>query len=189
MRDQVIDRVRGLATTESPTDPLPAPELGHPYVPSDWRALGQILPARLVSPADVFLEVGCGKGRVLVAALRYSFRRVIGIELSPDLAAIAAANLRRMGKDGARATIVAADASTTAVADDVTFIYLFNPFAGAIFEAFLQRVSESISRRPRRIRILYLQPLMHESLIGAGYVLEDAPRSELRRYVSAVVHE
>ena len=42
---------------------------------------------------DVFLDLGAGKGRMLLAASRYPFRRVIGVELSDRLAAIARSNV------------------------------------------------------------------------------------------------
>ena len=44
---------------------------------------------------DVFVDYGAGKGRTVVLASTYQFKRVIGVELAPELAAIAEENLFR----------------------------------------------------------------------------------------------
>ena len=43
--------------------------------------------------SDVFLDFGCGKGRVLLIASEYKFKKIIGIEFSPELAGIALKNI------------------------------------------------------------------------------------------------
>ena len=42
-----------------------------------------------------FIDIGCGKGRVVMLAAEYAFREVIGVELNPALAQVARQNLRR----------------------------------------------------------------------------------------------
>ena len=44
---------------------------------------------------DVFVDFGCGKGRVLFLAARYRFARIIGVELSERMAEQARRNLAR----------------------------------------------------------------------------------------------
>ncbi len=49
------------------------------YQASGWTYLRRVLPPREVGAGDVFLDMGSGKGRVLLqAAQRYPFARVIG---------------------------------------------------------------------------------------------------------------
>src|SRR5262245_37566835 len=55
------------------------------YDPSPWLALRRILPKRAVTSNDVFIDFGSGKGRVVIQAAMYPFRKVIGIELASDL--------------------------------------------------------------------------------------------------------
>ena len=43
----------------------------------------------------IFIDVGAGKGRGLLVASEYSFRKVIGIELNAEMAAIARQNVER----------------------------------------------------------------------------------------------
>jgi predicted RNA methylase len=40
-----------------------------------------------------FVDLGSGKGRVLIVAAMYPFKRIIGVEYSPDLATVCRRNL------------------------------------------------------------------------------------------------
>jgi SAM-dependent methyltransferase len=145
--------------------------LDHPdrvsYTASPWWALRLLLPRSAVSPSDVFVEFGCGKGRiVLEAALRYDFTRVVGVELAPELSevarAIVAAEQHRLRcRD---VTIETADATRYQVPDDMTHAYLYNPFTGTTFERVRANIVASLDRAPRRLRLIYLNPVEHETL-------------------------
>ena len=39
--------------------------------------------------SDIFVDLGCGKGRVLLIASKFNFKKIIGIEFSPELYLIA----------------------------------------------------------------------------------------------------
>jgi SAM-dependent methyltransferase len=142
------------------------------YQPSPWMTLRRILPPREVEPHDVFVDFGCGLGRVLVQASRYRFARVVGVELSPELSARARENLARARSEAARARseVVTADVLEWAVPDDVTVAYFANPFTGAIFEDVIRRLLVSVDRAPRRLRIIYHWPREHERLMATGRV-------------------
>ena len=141
------------------------------YAPASWRILDRWLPRDSVTPDDVLLEAGCGKGRlVFVAARNYPFRRVIGLEFSPELLAIAQRNIdhnrRRLRCQDVQ--LVQADACTWPVPDDVTVVTLYNSFAGEVFERFVDRLLDSFERRPRRIRLLYLNATQQRALEARG---------------------
>lgn len=114
--------------------------------------------------------MGCGKGRVLLAASRYPFGRVIGVELSERLAKTARTNLRtsRLRPRCGAVEIVAADAAHFAVPDDVTVVYVFNAFCGATFEAFLAELIASVDRVPRTVKLLYHSARQHEQVMASG---------------------
>jgi SAM-dependent methyltransferase len=159
------------------------------YQAAGWRMQQRWLPRHAVSASDVFLDVGCGKGRaVFQVARRHALKRVIGLELSAELAEVARRNIER-NRARLRCTdveIVVADARQWPIPDDVTIVYLFNPFRGAIFETFTERLLESVDRRPRRVRILYVNPTERDVLERTGRVRlvrtnEGSPASWLRR--------
>src|SRR6516225_8353137 len=45
--------------------------------------------------AFTFVDIGCGKGRALMVASAFPFRRLVGVEISPELCEIARANTAR----------------------------------------------------------------------------------------------
>lgn len=109
---------------------------------------------------EVFLDYGCGKGRAVVVAAMHPFRRVIGIELSPELCDIAKENVRRAARklECPDVEIVAANAMDYVVPSDVTVVFLFNPFQGRVLATVQKRIRQSLIRSPRRLRIVYMHP-------------------------------
>jgi len=113
---------------------------------------------------DVLLDYGCGMGRVVVTAATSPIRRVLGIELSPELAQIARANIERAGSKIQCPEIVihTGDATRFEVPDDVNRFFFFNPFVGEVLSAVQQKMHESIQRRPRDVKVVYLHRAAHE---------------------------
>jgi SAM-dependent methyltransferase len=133
----------------------------HEYVPSgysDFRALMRAIPLR--KNQDVFLDYGAGKGRALIMAGTYPFRRIIGVELSAQLLETAQLNIERARRRlrCKEIELVNADASSFIVPTDVTVIYFFNPFHGAVLAAALENIRRSITELPRLIHILCTNP-------------------------------
>jgi SAM-dependent methyltransferase len=143
------------------------------YKPAPWFALRRALPRRSVSPRDVFLDLGSGQGRVVFQAARfYPFRRVVGVELVADLHARAAANIAgNRGRLRCRdVQLVCSDVLDFRIPDDVTVVHLYNPFTGNTFATVIDRLLASVDRRPRRLRIVYANPVEHEQLMATGRV-------------------
>jgi SAM-dependent methyltransferase len=149
--------------------------LDHPervsYTASPWWILRWLLPEADVGASDVFVEFGCGKGRVVLdAARRYRFRRVVGVELAPDLSDVARQLLE--GDDGnlrcRDVRIETTDATAFEIPDDMTYAYFYNPFNGAIFEEVCANIAASLQRSPRFLRVIYLNPVEHDALMATG---------------------
>jgi hypothetical protein len=102
-----------------------------------------------IREGDVLVDVGCGKGRVLNWWLSRGLRnRLVGIEMNPEIAASTAKRLRRHDN----VTVVSGDA-TTAIPDDATLLYLYNPFDGPTMQRFKSMLVERFRRRG--ITLLY----------------------------------
>ncbi len=148
--------------------------LGHPdrveYRPSPWRHLGRALKNLPVDRSDVFLDYGCGKGRIVNRAASFPFGRIIGVEISPELLDVARRNLERNRHRLAcpNVELVCADAADYEVPDDVTFVYMYNPFVGDVFRAVLANLVRSLERRARRLRVIYVHPVMAEEIERVG---------------------
>jgi SAM-dependent methyltransferase len=124
--------------------------LGYEYI--FWALRAIPFPAAEV----VLLDYGSGKGRVLAAAATRGFARVLGVEISAELADAARRNLARMKhRQVADAQVHHADAAGFAVPADVNVIWFFNPFAGATLTQVLQRISASVAAHPRNVWIVF----------------------------------
>jgi len=109
----------------------------------------------------VFLDIGAGKGRAMLLASQFPFLRVEGVELNPDLTAIASANISLWHNDlqaNALSPLVLhhADATTHLLPSEPTLAFLFHPFELPILRRFLRHVEHSISNNPRPFDLLYV---------------------------------
>jgi SAM-dependent methyltransferase len=131
------------------------------YYPTDYPSIFATFRRLPIRPLeDVFLDYGCGKGRVLVVAGTFPFRRVIGVELAAELSSIAVENLRRAhSKLTCRnVEVITGDAATYRVPADVTVIFFYNPFMGAALAGALEAIRASLEASPRRLRIIFKNP-------------------------------
>jgi precorrin-6B methylase 2 len=160
----LVDNCLGVVTT----DELVANHLGYDVntFRLTWRAWGWTSCWRVLrwlphGKRDVLLDIGCGAGRITCAAALLGYKRVIGIDIAPDFAALARRNLGRLRFARAHSEIVQADATSYRVPDDITVVFLYNPFGGDVLDAALERVFESFDRAPRDIVVAYANPKEH----------------------------
>jgi SAM-dependent methyltransferase len=148
--------------------------LGHPdrveYRPSGWRHLSRALEGRVIDRSDVFLDYGCGKGRIVYQAASLPFGRVIGLEISSELLDVARRNVvrNRHRLVCQHIDLVCGDALTYEVPDDVTYVYMYNPFLGDVFRAALASLMRSLDRQPRHLTLIYVHPMMAEDVERSG---------------------
>ena len=127
-----------------------------PYEPSPYFLINRVLRAVGKMPKDdVLLDYGSGMGRVVLRAAMRPFKRVIGVELMPELTEIAKQNLTGARSIVSPVELVTADATKFAVPDDVTIVHLFNPFTGHVMAEVQARIRESLERAPRPLRVIY----------------------------------
>jgi SAM-dependent methyltransferase len=185
---RVLDR--GLDTSGDAYLPVHKTDGRVLYVPSAWHVLPRALRYIGVSERDTFVDFGCGKGRVLHQAARWPFQRVIGVEVSPELAEIARTALAaRSRRHRCRnVEVVVSDVRQFRVPDDLTIAYFFRPFGDETLNAVLRGIAESIARNPRRVRMIYLSPMTSRSTILATgrFRLMQQQSSALRRHADLV---
>lgn len=141
------------------------------YVPIGWRRLRQALPVDSVSNRDVFIDIGSGMGRaVLEAAAFYPFGRVIGVELSEQLHAIAEQNFAQTTRRlrCRNIELVNTDVRQYQLPDDVTVVFINNSVRGSILAGVLKEISASVARSPRGVRLIYASPLEADAVTATG---------------------
>jgi hypothetical protein len=131
------------------------------YEPTPAGIFHEMIARIPFDPRDfAFVDLGSGKGKVLMLAARYPFRRVLGVELWEDLHRIALANLAscRNG-ECARIESVLMDAADFAVPEEPLVLYFFNPFPAEVLARVLANLRESLTRAPRRVYLLFYAPV------------------------------
>ena len=95
-----------------------------PYVRTPDRIMDRMLELANIKPGDTVFDLGCGDGRIVIAAaLRYK-AKAIGVEISPKLASQATTAIDKAGLKG-RARIIQGDLlEADLTGADVVTIYL-----------------------------------------------------------------
>jgi hypothetical protein len=165
----------------------------HAYEPLAYSCIEQAISQVFPDPAhEVFLDYGSGKGRAVVVAALRPFRRVLGVELVSELCDIARENVDRARNHllCSNVEIECADAMQFRVPDDVTCIYLYNPFWDQVLAAVQERIQESLNRRPRRLRIAYLLNAdQADAFAGCDWLQSTISRCELWERVHLAAYE
>lgn len=161
------------------------------YLPSLDEDLGAMLaalawPAALVQEAT-FVDIGSGKGRVVLLAAMRRFREVMGVELSPVLHRIAQRNLEIVRESGALISptrLTLGDATELAVPQGPLVAYLYHPFRESIAAIVIDRIVSSLAASPRPAAILYGHPTLQQpidpAVFSRGGVFGELARGERR---------
>jgi SAM-dependent methyltransferase len=159
-----FDRALGIDTAGTILNPVAHPDgtaaaFGAGYVGTPV-AIAEHLIRKIADHARgfTFVDIGAGKGRVLVIAARHPFARVVGVELADGLCDIArrnAAIVARQRPNGPPIEVVHADATTYELPSGPCVVFLYRPFVGAVAERVVQNIITSFRNNPRPITVLY----------------------------------
>ena len=114
---------------------------------------------KIVGPSqdDTIVVIGCGKGRALSHFARLRVNGVIGIEISPELSAIAEGNMRRLRGKKAPTRIINTDAVLADFSEGSVF-YMFNPFGEKTLHSVLKKLELSHKKSRKKLTIIYVNP-------------------------------
>ena len=142
---------------------------GGQYQPSEPALFHEILNALPIAPDGfTFVDLGAGKGRTLLMASDYPFRRIIGVEILEELAEIARRNIARYSSDRQKCfdiEAVTGDAQAFRFPAEPTILYLFNPFPEYVLRAVLDHLQQSLRSQPRDVYVIY-HNLVHEAVFN-----------------------
>jgi hypothetical protein len=146
-----------------------------PYQPTEAALFHEMMQAL---PTDfdgfTFIDLGSGKGRTLLMAADYPFRRIVGVELLPELHHTACENLRKYASQTQKCFAVETrceDAREFEFPAEPTVLYLFNPLPEAGLAGTLQSLEKTLSVHPRKVFVLYHNPIL-EHVLAASPVLK-----------------
>jgi SAM-dependent methyltransferase len=128
-----------------------------PYRPTRIRYFHKLMALHLLPTDFIFVDVGCGKGRIVIAAARHGFRRIVGIEISPQLVAMARRNVDRFRSrtgNAAEIDIQCANVLEVELPHDNQVLYLYRPFDRHVMTQFIDELRESIRLAPRDVWLI-----------------------------------
>jgi SAM-dependent methyltransferase len=131
----------------------------------------QMLMRKLGLPRDgVFVDLGSGKGRVLLIAAQFDFKRIVGVEFSPELCDIARENVKTFTEKAqtiARIDVVEADVASYCIESEQNVFFMFNPFDKVVTDRLLANLHASVTQFPRKIWLIYNTPVHDEAVSKA----------------------
>ena len=115
----------------------------------------------------IFIDLGSGKGRTLLMASDYPFRRIVGVELVPVLHQGAQENLAKYRGESQKCVAlesICGDATEFPFPNEPTVLYLFNPFPESGLRRMMANLEKSLRQHPRAVYVLYHNPLLENVL-------------------------
>jgi SAM-dependent methyltransferase len=120
---------------------------------------------------STFVDLGSGKGKVLLLAAQQQFKRVVGIEFSPSLCNQARKNIeifRGKVRNLTPIEVFEEDVTQHALRGDENVFFLYYPFDAVILGQFLENIRRSVAAHPRQIWLIYNVPAHADVLDASG---------------------
>lgn len=176
-RDHFVEEVLGIAYP-----PLDEPTLATDqmvYAPSGYDEIVHSFDASALGPADRFLDLGAGLGKVVMLAALLTGAKSSGVERDGVLCELAEAARQELGLGSVQLSRGDAREADSAGAD-VIFMYL--PFSGGVLATVMERLLADARRSAARTRRRFLctgalDPGRYPELVVAG-----PPKSWLNVY-------
>ena len=126
-----------------------------PYMATPARTLRSIIGAlRLNYSKFVFVDVGSGKGRSMLVASEFPFKKIIGIEFARDLVTVARRNIRHYRNPRQKCRDIKAlhiDVENFEIPDDNCVFYLFNPFDRELTQSFVDLAAQAFKQNRQKM--------------------------------------
>jgi len=171
--DKAFDAARGIETASW----VRVPELDTTsanrehavrYEPSSVAEFELLMDKLDIDPSEfTFVDYGSGKGRALILAAEYPFKRIVGVEFAESLHEIARVNVATLGDDASRVETIHLDATEFDPPLGPLVLYFFHPFDGPALEKVLARIASSLERDPRPAYVVLTGPSAFARVVEA----------------------
>ncbi|MEO6538487.1 MAG: class I SAM-dependent methyltransferase [Ferruginibacter sp.] len=141
------------------------------YMPASYDLLEEIFRQADLKSVKHFVDIGCGKGRVMCVAASQGVNKITGIDFSKELSVAANINLAKTKQHfpALQYKIINNDAFYFDIPDDVDCIFMFNPFDEIIMKGVEKNIEKSLAKSPRKMIIIYLNPVQKQIFLSKGY--------------------
>jgi len=146
-----------------------------PYQPTDPALFREMMSSLPIDFGEfTFVDIGSGKGRTLLLASEYPFRKIVGVELIAELHGAAEQNIRIYKSPTQRCTqieAICADACEFVFPQTPLLLYFFNPLPQAGLRRVLRNLEQSMERSRLPVWIVYHNPAMDRLLEASPALL------------------
>lgn len=138
------------------------------YAGTDPKSFRRIFEGLKIEFKDfAFVDLGSGKGRALLMASEFPFKKIVGVEFSPELNAVAQKNILRYKNSAQKCShieTICQDATLYDLPPEPCVLYVFNAFHARIVAEVLRNIERSFDENPREIYFIYANPVHNEVL-------------------------
>jgi SAM-dependent methyltransferase len=120
----------------------------------------------------LFVDLGCGKGKLLLLASELPFKGVIGIDVVPQMVQAAEENLKTYSRPRRCQAIqvISGNVRDFPLPEDPAIYYLYDPFQSGVVARVLDRLQRSLASAPRPIFIIYMLPEHRRLMDRCGFL-------------------
>lgn len=149
---------------------------------NDYAAIEPIRFKRVLAGFDIafedytFVDFGSGKGRALLLASEFPFKRILGLEFSPELHRAAEENIRRYSSATQKCRDIQSlnvDFANYALPPEASVLFFFHPCRTRVLSGVVAGIGRSLLSHPRPLYIAYVAPTPEqEQLFASASFLE-----------------
>lgn len=148
------------------------------YAPSPLYDAQQILKKLPIEFGNYdFVDLGSGKGMMLLVAAEFGFGRVSGVEFGRAAYEVGLENLKKFRERRPDAPLVEmrlGDAGAFPMPERPLVVYMFNSFGTAVIDAVLAGMERSLQSAPRDCWVVYVNPVHHEVFAQCPFLVTEA---------------
>jgi predicted RNA methylase len=131
-----------------------------------------------------FVDFGSGKGRALLLASEFPFKRIIGLEFSPELHRVAEENIHRYHSERQKCRAIQSrnvDFVEFPLPLEPLVLFFFDPCQLRVLSEVVARIGQSLVASPRPVYVAYVavQPEKDQLFNSAGFLEEIVRNTEM----------
>lgn len=138
------------------------------YEPTVTSVFNKIVASLVIQHREFsFIDIGAGKGRALMLAASYPFKKIIGVEFCKNLYETILRNIAMYRKESGGSQefeVIHKDAVEYEFPSGHLVIYLFNPFDEKIMIKMTKKLKQITSQNGRKVVLIYCNPLYDKHL-------------------------
>lgn len=123
------------------------------YYPTRYSVLKKINASISLTPSDILVDIGSGKGRVVFFFASQKIRKIIGLESNSAFSNIAENNLKKLKLNNTEIKLHNVDARFFVFTDETIF-FIFHPFGNESMGKVIDNIKSSLRVTPRKISII-----------------------------------